>query len=347
MIDLSIGTIGCSFRPRLTVVPAGQYAPPAGLPALRELIASVEHVSLDNVLVTAGAASGLTASFSLLSVPGKVFLPRPYFPPYPQLARFFGHQPTYYDASVIPDDSMVTRLADLVDETCRCIVWNYPHNPTGNVDHNVDLSILAKKCSRVGAFLLTDRVSDKLQLDGAKGDEHRPLLPCEIRLNSFSKAYGLAGERVGYAIAEKHLCVRLADAHWSLVGSTSWTGQLMAIEALTDGRAWLDSTRQSLSQMCNLFRQQLTDIPWLIPNLPDAGVFFWVRIQELRGASFISNLLKRGVVVAPGHIFGDESGQQFRMCFAVPEGIMAEALNAFRAAADDCRQKLAHSDQFH
>ncbi len=341
MIDLSIGTISSSFRPSVAVVPAGQYAPTAGLPALRELIASVENVPYDNVLVTAGAASALTACFSLLTVPGKVFLPRPYFPPYPQLARLLGHKPTYYDASGAPDHSMVMRLAKLVDETCRCIVWNYPHNPTGNVDHYVDLSILAEKCSKVGAFLLTDRVYDKLLLGGASCDEHRPLLPCEIRLNSFSKAYGLAGERVGYALAEKHLCVRLRDAHWSLVGSTSWAGQLMAIEALTcDGRAWLDSIRQSLSRMRNLVRKQLTSIPWLVPNLPDAGVFFWVQIQELCGPCFISDLLKRGVLVAPGHLFGDESGQRFRMCFAVSENIMAEALTALRAAADRCWQSL-------
>lgn len=341
MIDLTLGTVGSSFLPNLTVVPSCRYAPLAGIPALRELIASMEDVPFDNVLITAGAASALTACFSLLTAPGKVLLPRPYFPPYSQIARLVGHQPIFYDAGVAPDESMVRRLAELVDETCRCVVWNYPHNPTGHVDQHVDLSVLAEKCSKVGAFFLTDRVYDKLLLSGADGDERRSLFPREIRLNSFSKAYGLAGERVGYVLAEKELCDRLRDAHWSLVGSTSWAGQHMAIEALSyDGRAWLDATRQSLCRTRDRVREELTSIPWLVPNLPDAGVFFWIQIQELCGPCFISELRKRGVVVAPGHVFGDESGQHFRMCFAVPEETIAEALAAFRAAADHCRQNL-------
>ncbi|HEX8472978.1 MAG TPA: pyridoxal phosphate-dependent aminotransferase [Pyrinomonadaceae bacterium] len=340
MIDLSIGTIGSSFLPGLDVAPSCRYAPRDGLPALRELIASVEHVPYESVLVTAGAASGLSACFSL-STPGKVLLPRPYFSPYLQLARFFGHEPIYYDASDVPDHSMVMRLANLVDETCHCIVWNYPHNPTGNLDHHLDLSILAEKCSKVGALLINDRVYNKLLLGGINFDGHRPLLPSEIRIHSFSKAYGLAGERVGYALAEKQMCARLRDSHWSLVGSTSWAGQLMAIEALkSDGRAWLDSTLRSLSRMRDLVSKQLASIPRLVPNLPDAGVFFWVQIQELSGQRFISELLDRGVVVAPGHMFGDESGQRFRMCFALPENVMAKALTVFRATADCCQQRL-------
>ena len=337
MIDLSIGTVDTAPRASLELIPAARYAPAAGLTELRDLIALEETVARESVIVTAGAASGLTACFSLLRSPGKVLLPHPFFPSYPHLARIFGLEIAYYDASQPPDESTLRDLDEAIDDTCRCVVWNYPHNPTGHLDTHLDMTPIAEKCSKVGAMFVSDRVYDELILDEAlRSGLARPLLPGEVRLKSFSKSYGLAGERVGYALAEESMVSRLCAAHWSVVGSTSRAGQLMAIQALKSGAAeWLDSTRADLRGARDWVHGELSSIPGFHPNHPGAGVFFWLRTDE-GGQPMLQELLNAGVRLAPGDLFGDPSGLHFRMCFAVARDVMEEALIRIRSVANRC-----------
>lgn len=336
VIDLSVGTVDIGSRPLLAVTPSCRYAPPEGLSELRDLIAVKERVERENVIVTAGAAAALSSAFSLMRSGGTVLLPRPFFPPYQQLARIFGLHTVFYDASIPPSDATLRSIEALIDNRCCGVVWNYPHSPSGNVVSNLDLTRLSERCSDFGAILLTDHVYEDLVLDDLVLSEPERLFPTEIRIKSFSKSHALAGERVGYALADESLILRLRDNHFSLVGPTSWAGQLMAMGALSQQVAeWLASRRAKLREARDRVHSELISIPGLSPNFPLGGVFFWLRVDGVGASRFCEILLAEGVRVAPGSLFGDSSDSYCRICFAVRPNVMQVALRQIRLVAEN------------
>ncbi|CAN0525276.1 unnamed protein product, partial [Scytosiphon promiscuus] len=58
------------------------YGPTFGIPLLRKIIAKIEDVDIDCVIITTGASMALTSTISNLKRPGNILIPRPYYPSY-------------------------------------------------------------------------------------------------------------------------------------------------------------------------------------------------------------------------------------------------------------------------
>src|SRR5262245_13656123 len=94
------------------------------------------------------------------------------------------------------------------------VILNFPHNPTGSSLTLEEQAELIEAIKRVGAYLVWDAAFAELTYDG------KPLPdPCRhydrcISLGTLSKAYGLPGLRVGWALASPDIlarCIELRD----------------------------------------------------------------------------------------------------------------------------------------
>jgi cobalamin biosynthesis protein CobC len=128
-----------------------------------------------------------------------------------------------------------TRGADAV------VVVN-PNNPTGRLIAAEALAEWAVSLAQRGGLLVVDEAFMDVAEQGASVVPSLP--PSTIVLRSFGKMYGLAGVRLGFAIAEPALATRLRG----MLGPWAVSGPALAIgtAALNDG-AWLEAARARLA----------------------------------------------------------------------------------------------------
>ena len=133
---------------------------------------------------------------------GHAVLPVPSFPRYFAVAKFVGDRVT--PVPVRPDgaNDVGAMLAAITPET-RIVVVATPNNPTGAMLAAADLEHLARGMPS-HALLMLDEAYYEFAHHACGPDVLSILKECKAPwaiLRTFSKAYGLAGLRIGYAIA--------------------------------------------------------------------------------------------------------------------------------------------------
>ena len=332
--DLALGTIapGLVGEAEEWKTPFVAYGPRGGFAPLRTVLARKEGVAPTSVIVTSGASMGLTAALAILPKNRAVLMPRPYYPAYPNVARFLGLEVAFYGlAPCCP-------LAEAASEAVRgksigAILVNTPGNPLGNLATAEDMAALEKIALDAGAILLVDETYAGI-LPGpcANPWSGTGAAPGTVRLKSLSKAYLIAGERIGYAVAEPALAEKIEEAHWVIAMSPAVTAQTNAARAL------LEDVPERLARLCAQLRRSrdcaiaaLAGVAGIEVLPPLAGVFLWI---EFPGASLTGVDIARrcrddhGLMVMPGEACGQSDPPAIRVSFALPE---VDAKQAFHA----------------
>lgn len=136
----------------------------------------------------------------------------------------------------------VATLEQAAMSNASVVVVVNPNNPTGRLWPRTDLVRMAKMVSWRNGLLVVDEAFIDLL------DQQQSLVPtmppATLVLRSFGKTYGLAGIRLGIAVAEPSIAERIADmiGPWAVSGPALQVGA----KALSD-TPWLDSTRERLT----------------------------------------------------------------------------------------------------
>lgn len=276
-IDLSTGINPIAY-------PVGELA----LSAFRRLPAPAEHRRLEDIAAAAYRAREGTAT---VAAPGTQCLIEmlPWLRPRCRVAIV---GPTYAEHAISWKKAghAVREVASLPDATAAAdvaVVVN-PNNPDGGVTSRADLLAAAEDLRRREGWLVVDEAF----ADFEDAESLAPDLPENVVvLRSFGKTYGLAGIRLGFAIA----AVPTADALRARLGPWSVSGPAIELgaRALADGN-WLAAAREArardtarLDAMLSprlgapvggtlLFRTLASDTaPALFDGLGRAGI--WVR----------------------------------------------------------------------
>lgn len=199
---------------------------------LRSLIAGRVGVRDEQVVIGAGATGVVVQVLHAVTSPGDTMvLTSPTFDGYPifaEMARLrsvtvalnrHGHHDLY-------------AMADAA-RSARVVVLCRPHNPTGTIESAADVERFLRRIPSDTVVLLDEAYVEFLP------PEHRidaPALverfPNVVVLRTFSKAYGLAGLRIGYGFCAPELARRL----WAMqlpfgVGSTGLVGVAASYDA--------------------------------------------------------------------------------------------------------------------
>jgi len=166
---------------------------------LRSAIANAHGLEPENILVGNGSNELLATAFGTFIDPGRpVIFPRPTFTLYEQLVKITGGVPMPIDfdpsTGLLPLDTML-RTIDSVEDPI--VVVCSPNNPTGGVLPPGGLEALLA----TGALVLFDRAYGDFA-----GDMLPPLHEHLVTFSTFSKAWGLAGMRVGWLASTAALC---------------------------------------------------------------------------------------------------------------------------------------------
>ena len=264
-------------------------------------------------VTTGGAEANFTAFWELASIgrPAAVMVPN--YMQVPGLARGF-------DGDILPfrlreEDGWRPDLDELESALRRgaaYVLVTNPNNPTGVRLSPDDKQAITTLAAEHGAWVLADEVYQGAELDGVEtasfwGDYDRVIVT-----NSLSKAYGIPGVRIGWAVGPDAQIERL----WSRTDYTT-----IAPASLSDALArfalsetvrpqLLERTRGILRNNFQVLSDWMDDQGGLFDYVPpDAGAICMVRYHAPVPSMALAERLRteHSLLVVPGHHFGIES----------------------------------------
>ncbi len=180
---------------------------PRRLPAL---IATHLGVEADRVVVGAGATGVVLQIMQTVSGPGRqMVFASPTFDGYPIMAAMAGLESVAVPLNSSGEQNLAA-MAHAVGERTALIAVCRPHNPTGTVSAAAELKAFLFGVPRHVPVILDEAYVEFLAEDELV--DARELIaryPNLIVLRTFSKAYGLAGLRIGYAFGAPELIARV------------------------------------------------------------------------------------------------------------------------------------------
>jgi N-succinyldiaminopimelate aminotransferase len=321
------------------------YAPVQGEPELLDAI--VEKVkrrsgvtlARDCVQVMSGATAGLGVLCGALLEPGdEVLLPAPFWPLIRGAIKLRGAKaievPLYTELGR-KDLDPIAALDRAITARTVAIYLNSPHNPTGAVLSEALVARIAALAVKHDLWVLTDEVYEDLWY------EREPTsiwtLPAlqgrVIATHSISKAYALAGARVGFCHGPNEIMQIVRGVQTFYTYCAPRPMQLGAARALREGDAWLANARALYGKAAREAADAL-HLP-----MPAGGTFlFFDATQHLRAGETLMGFLERcldaGVMLTPGSASGQHYENWARLCYTTV------APDDLRAALDRLQRVL-------
>ena len=243
---------------------------------LTEAIARKLSVAPDQVVCANGSVAALGHVLSAFCLPGdEVIYPWRSFEAYPIAVQVSGATSVKVPLTADARHDLRARVDAVTDET-RAVILCSPNNPTGPALREAEVrDFLAAVPPRVLVLLdeaYVEYVRDPDVVDGL--DLVRDFANVML-LRTFSKAYGLAGLRVGYAVGEAGLIAGVRAA--STPFGTNALAQRAAVESLRLERQLLDRVSETVAERDRVLAA-VRRIGWDIPEAE--GNFFWLALGK-------------------------------------------------------------------
>jgi histidinol-phosphate aminotransferase len=260
--------------------------------ALRERLAERIGVSIDEVHVGAGSVAILQQLISAAAAPGdEVLYAWRSFEAYPGLVTVAGA--TSVTVSVLPDGRHdLDGMAAAITDRTRVVLVCTPNNPTSTIVTTAEFEAVMAKVPETVLVLLDEAyrefVTDPHAVDGLPLLDRYPNL---VVLRTFSKAFGLAGLRVGYAAGPAYILDAARSAAIPL--SVTEPAQRAALAAL-DHEVELRDRVDEIVERRTRVRDGLRAAGWDIPE--PQGNFVWLAAGDETAAA--AEVLERHGIVA-------------------------------------------------
>ncbi len=263
---------------------------------LRRRLAQLHDVEPARLIVGNGSAELLSAATRALIEPGQELITSwPSYPLFPIMAR-------RAHGRAVPVSGGVDALLDAVGANTRVVALASPNDPTGELLRTDELQrLLAGLPEGVGVLLDESLVEFA---DAQPTNASLALLESHPRLlvfRSFSKAWGLAGLRCGYALGGPGAEDLLAELEPDLgVSEISQAGAMEALRSCSDLLAKrVRLVAQERARLTTALRQRHFEVSDSQAN------FLWVAHPTFDGGELAARLSRAGVLVAAGSALGE------------------------------------------
>ncbi len=288
------------------------YTESRGAPDLRRAIAGLyTRLDPEQILVHAGAEEAIFNFMNAMLAPGDhVVVHTPCYQSLAAVARGVGAEVSAWHGD--PRNGWVLDLDDLVRSLTprtRLVVVNFPHNPTGFLPGKPFVEELSHVAERHGFIVFADEVYRGLEHDPAgRLPAFADLNPNAVSLGVMSKAYGLAGLRIGWiATRNAALFDALAAFKDYTTICSSAPSEFLAALALRHGDAIVDRNlaiiRRNLAHLDRFFDRFGDRFDW---QRPTAGSIAFPTLRHGAVDAFCADLIANaGVLLLPGTLYGD------------------------------------------
>ena len=308
------------------------YTETWGDPELRELISTLyQNMEAENILVFHGAQEAIFAYMNVMLDPGDHMI-----------AMYPNYQSAYEVANSIPDCQFsmwwlkddgekwvidFDELEGLIQPNTKVLAINSPNNPTGYTFTNDEIRRLCEICKKHDIYLFADEVYKGLEMDGEKRDWMADHYDRCVSLGVMSKAYGLAGLRVGWlASKDTEMLNKVVKFKHFMSICDSAPSEFLSKVALKHSDELLDRSRSLIEENIKLADQFFDKYDYLFEKkaITCGPVAFHKLLIDMPVGEFCQMAVdKKGVLLLPAGIY-DMDGQYFRMGYGrkgVPEAL--------------------------
>jgi histidinol-phosphate aminotransferase len=269
---------------------------------VRELLGKRSGLKADNVILGNGSTDVINFIIHTFVAPGEdVVISVPTFPMYVTRTRINGGNPIlvpmredfYWD---------IPAILKAVTPNTKLMFICSPNNPTGNMIADEDL----KQLLDLGIPLFLDEAYFELEFEPKSRIYLLQQYPHMIINRTLSKAYGIAGMRVGYALANEKIISYLNRSR------IPWNVSLLALaaaEAVLQDEADHERKRTNTIEGRTYLIEQLDEIPG-IKSYPSEGnfVLFDASILGKPSLDMRDDMIARGIFIRPMEGHGAKPG---------------------------------------
>jgi aspartate/methionine/tyrosine aminotransferase len=285
------------------------------------------------VMVTAGGNMAFVHAVFAITEPGdEVILPVPFYFNHEMAIQMIGCRPVRVPtADRYQLDVDAIRRA--ITPRTRAIVTVSPNNPTGAVFTEESLVHISRLCAERGLYHISDEVYEYFTYGTARHVSPGSMPDAErhtISLFSLSKAYGLAGWRIGYMVYPEALADAVMKVQDTVLVCPPVVSQVAAIAAMQVGPAYCRQYLPALAKVRDIVFDELRSLEprCTVPEV-EGAFYCFLRVNGNGDAMRIAERLIREhrVAVVPGPAFGATDGCYFRVAYgALQKDTVAEGI---------------------
>ena len=304
-----------------------QYAITWGTPNLRNAISGHYkrwyEMNVDpekNIVVCCGATECMIATLMAICNPGdEVIIFEPFYENYGPDSWLSGATPRIVTLAPSPTASGGVTWAFDPDELrkafnpkTKAIIVNTPHNPTGHVFTQAEMSLIAELCVQHNVLAVTDEIYEFIIYDNR---QHIPIATLPgmadrtITISGLSKTFSVTGWRLGYCVAPPDITNAIRKVHDFLTVGAPHPLQEAGAAALNMGRDYFAGLRSEYDHK-RLFLLDVLKRAGFAPTDPEGAYYIMADFSALRrtpdedDVTFGMRLIKEvGVATVPGSSF--------------------------------------------
>jgi aspartate/methionine/tyrosine aminotransferase len=300
------------------------YPEAMGSRSLRERIAAFyPGAEPENVTVMNGGAEvNFIAAWSLLEPGARLAFMVPNYMQGWGLGRHFGSGSNAFRLKLTGGDGEMRWALDL-DELERAVapdtrvVWiTNPNNPTGAILSEEEMDAVVRVAGRNRAWLVADEIYRGAELSGETTPTFWGRYDRVIVTSGLSKAFGMPGLRIGWAVAPKRVIERMWIHHDYTTLTPGMLSERLANVAMEPGRreAIFERTRGILRRNLPLTEEWIHGHEDILTYVrPEAGAIVYLKYDLPLSSGRLIEMLRReqSVLIVPGDQFG--MGKYFRV----------------------------------
>ena len=305
-----------------------------GIPELRKNIARLyNNATPKNVLVTVGAieANYLTVR-TLLNAGDEIVIMLPNYMQIWGIAKNHGLNVKTFNLREengwSPD---LDELESKVSANTKMIAVCNPNNPTGRIMTEDEMDKIVAIANKVGAWILADEVyrgAERTSEEETKSFYGR--YDKVIAMGSMSKAYGLPGLRVGWAVAPEDAIDEMWARHeYIAISATMLSNKLTALALSKEVRPRIiERTRNYIRKGFPVLQKWMDSHEGTFSlTPPQAAAIAFIRYDlDINSTEFCDRLLKeKSVLIVPGDHFGMDNF--VRISYGLPHDYLTSALD--------------------
>ncbi|MBM7769134.1 pyridoxal phosphate-dependent aminotransferase [Glutamicibacter nicotianae] len=336
-----------------------RYSPAAGLPELREAIAtktmrdSGYALNANQVLVTNGGKQAVYNTFATLLDPGdEVIVPAPYWTTYPEAIQLAGGKAVSIFAG--PEQGYkvtVEQLESVLTERTKVLLFVSPSNPTGAVYTPEQVREIGQWAASKGLWVVTDEIYEHLTYGDASFSSIATLVPeLEDRvviLNGVAKTYAMTGWRVGWMAGPLDVIKAATNLQSHATSNVSNVSQRAALAAVAGPLDAVNEMKVAFNRRRLAIVESLNAIDGLHCPTPEGAFYAYSDVRgllgrEIRGvvnntsAELAAFILEHAeVAVVPGEAFGPSG--YIRMSYALGDADLEEGVARMAKLLDEAK----------
>jgi aspartate/methionine/tyrosine aminotransferase len=307
------------------------YGPVTGMTSLRECYAdsfardTTQPITASNVAITAGCNQAFYVAIAALCAPGdEVILPAPWYFNHKMSLDMLGARavplPCVAEEQMLPDTE---RAAALINAKTKALVLISPNNPTGLIYPPETIDRFYQLCREKNIALIIDETYRDFRDQPELPPHHifnDPDWPeTAIHLYSFSKAFALAGYRVGALVASDKVMHEVTKILDCITICATQISQQAALCGLQRGAAWKEEKRQLMRQRAAAFSDAITGHTNHYEITAQGPYFAYLRhpFSGVSSRAVAQDLARNANILSiPGDMFGPGQQQYLRFAFA-------------------------------